>query len=112
MNDILILALVFLYQVAGNLVPWWAISSIADERGQLRRIYAYGYGCTGILGGFVLWAMAHQGICVSVWMAAQYLALLNVAAGLGALAPRGIRLLAEQRALREDLADYESAHSR
>lgn len=112
MNEILILITEFLYQMSGNLIPWWALPALADERGELRRIYAYMYGCCGILGGFVLWAMGQVAVCVSAWVAVRYLALLTVAAGAGALAPRGMRMIAERRALREDLADYESAHGR
>lgn len=89
----------------------WAVLNLADDRGELHRVLAYGYGCTVILIGFVLWALmqAQTMPIVSVWLAVVFLIEDMAAAFCGIMLPRVIRWIHELRTLRDDVANYEQA---
>jgi hypothetical protein len=109
MVDYLILAVVFLLLWGGHWAPWSIVPLLTDERGDLKRVPAYAYGCASILAGFVLWALARQGTTVSPWSAVTFLAMDMVAAGTGTVLPRLARREKERQALRGDVPDYEQA---
>jgi len=113
MNEIVSLLVVFLGLWGGHWTPWWVVPALVDKENDeklLLRPLAYGYGCTWIFVGFVLWAamLASDGAeMISVWSAVRFLALDILVAGLGTMLPRGIRLLKRYQALEGDNKDYE-----
>jgi len=109
MNEAIALTIVFLFIWGGHWMPWWVIPAIVDEERLLLRPLAYAYGCLGIFLGLVMWALLFGGAMVCVWNVVGFVALDIIAAGLGAMLPRGIKLLKEYRALAGDTEDYEQA---
>jgi hypothetical protein len=111
MVDWLILGLEFLMLWGGHWTPWRVLPFLVDEKGQLHRPFAYGYGCGCILIGFASWAAYHTPV-VRAWEAALFLCGLVVAAGLGTMAPRLAQYVIEHRALKGDVQEYEQAIAR
>ncbi len=104
--DALVLILVALAMWAGHWTPWRVLAALVDSSLQLRRTLAYTYGCGVILLGFVAWALA-QAAAIATVDAVVFLALEMLAAAIGTIAPRAVRLALEAQALREDVADLE-----
>ena len=111
MRDSLILGLESLLLWGGHWMPWRVAPFLVNERGDLYRLFAYGYGCACIVVGFVLWAyaQAQDMPLVSVWAAVWFLIRDVMAAGVGTILPRIVKALLEYQALRGDVADYEQA---
>ena len=96
--------------VAGGVVtlhiaPWRIVKSLVDERGDLHRPLAYTIGNLCILGGMYLTERA--GIVQPD--TTRWLFFIMVAAGIGALLPRGFAYAAEKVALEADKRDVEAA---
>lgn len=102
---ILILAVVFLSQFGAHFFPWWVIPGFTDEARLLHRVLAYIYGCVWILLGMVFYGLVNP----EVWPAIRFLALVMTVAGLGTLAPRGVRMVGENQVLRRDVQSWEKA---
>ena len=108
MHEFYVLLIVFLALWGGHWMPWQVIPLITNERGDLHRPLAYGYGCLCILAGFTLWAATCQiGPFIIAWDAVRFLTLDIVTAGFGTLAPRAIRWLWRYESLCRDVAQYE-----
>jgi hypothetical protein len=106
--ELIIWALVILGLWGGHWMPWRVVPFLADRDGHLRRPFAYAYGCGWIFVGVVLWATFQTGLVV-VWDVVCFLGAVIVAAGIGTMAPRGVRWISEHRALEGDVEDYEQA---
>jgi len=102
----LILGVVFLLLWGGHWMPWAVVPGATDEKGQLHRVLAYGYGCVCILVGFALWVITSHAL-VSGWSAFLFLGKDMIAAGLGTMMPRMVRWIQEHRALQADVELYE-----
>jgi len=108
MHECYALLIIFLALWGGHWMPWQVIPLITNERGDLHRPLAYGYGCLCILAGFTLWAATREiGPFIVAWSAIRFLALDILAAGLGTMAPRAVKWLWESQSLRRDVAQYE-----
>ena len=110
MDEMVSLLVVFLALWGGHWMLWSVIPFVVDKEQLLHRPLAYVYGCICIFGGFALWAamLDSRGVeQVDLWRAVRFLALDIVAAGLGTMLPRGVRILREHWALRADNQDYE-----
>lgn len=103
----LILVCEFLLLFSGHWLPWRVIPALVDEYGSLRRVPSYIYGTGCIFAGFATWASiyAERQQVVAVWHPVLVLASLMTAAGLGTIAPRGLRAIIEWRAQIADLKD-------
>lgn len=112
--DVTLLTLVALWNFGGHWFPWRIIPFLVDaETGQLHRIVAYAHGCFTIWCSCVGWALARHllAMTVSPWDAVAFHGLVTVAAGIGTVAPRIVRWIAEAKATQDDVADYEQAIS-
>ena len=110
--DALLLLLLAVWNFAGHLFPWRVISfAVNRETGQLHRVLAYVYGTFSILAAGGCWALARDltGVAVEPWDAIAFQALAAVAAGIGTVAPRIVRWVAEAQAREGDVSDYEQA---
>lgn len=102
---ILILAVVFLSQFGAHFFPWWVIPGFTDETKLLHRVLAYIYGCVWILLGMVFYGFVNP----DAWRFIEFLGLVMVAAGMGTLIPRGVRMVGENQVLRRDVQSWERA---
>jgi len=111
MERYLILSVAFFAIWGGHWMPWRVVPFLVDERGDLHRPVAYGYGCGWILLCMAAWAHCRSGVVslVSPWEAVRFLAEALVAAALGAIVPRCITWVISAQRLKEDIADYEQA---
>ena len=110
--DTILLALVAVWNFAGHLFPWHVIPFAVDrETGTLYRILAYAYGGFSIWAACAGWALVRHmtSTAISPWDGVTFHGLALVAAGIGAVAPRIVRWVAEAQAREGDVSDYEQA---
>ena len=111
----LILLVVFLALFAGHWLPWRVMPALVNERGDLKRVPAYVYGTSCILIGFAAWCLMRaqsEMPVVFVWDAFGWLVLDVCVAGTGTVAPRIIRWILEQQALKGDVEDLRRGKTR
>lgn len=102
LTESLIIVVAGLVTWAGHYFPWRIIPGAIDDRGELRRLLAYGYGVGCILGGLACWCAY-----VGEWVWFGRVSLIAISVGAGALLPRLFKREAEHQAMKQDRKDYE-----
>jgi len=95
--DVCIAVIVGLLMWGGHHIPWSIIRSAIDENGLLRRPMAYAWGSGWILVAVWAWAARR-----AAWDVALYVSIVTVAAGIGTMIPRLLKVLVELPRLQED----------
>ncbi len=96
MDELLIVAVVFLLNWGAHWMPW-SVVALADRDGRMKRVAAYVFGTLTIITGFALWTRD--------WHQVGMLVVVVVSAGAGAVAARVVRAVREYQALKGDVAD-------
>jgi len=104
-----ILMFVGLLLWGGHYAPWHVVPLLVDKSGRLHRPFAYAYGCSCILAGYIAWAYVQAQVMpiVDVWTSVTFLANVMIAAGVGTMMPRVVGWIGEYLAMCKDLEDYE-----